>query len=538
MSSRTVNIAEYLYRRLVQLGCKSLHGLPGDFNLLALDFVEPSGLRWVGNCNEVNAGYAADAYARVTGLGAIMTTFGVGELSAVNAVAGAYAEVAPLVHILGTPPKEAQNNHLFLHHTLGNGDYQPFARIHKEITIAQADLVDVEKAPAEIDRVLRACYVESRPVYIQLPTDMVTKTVDASLLETPIDLSPSPAVQLYAAQRPVVLVNGGVQKRRITGVVDILIKKLQIPVFAIGKGAVDETLPFFAGLYAGDGTDPQINEAFNQSDLILTIGNIQSDLNTAGFTAKFPVSDTVALHYTYCLIGETKLDGVPFKSLIPRLTEAIETSKLQASTTKGDEITHAWLWPRLTKWFQQGDLVVTDTGTSYVGYWSSSLQPNTQIINQILWSSIGYGVGAAQGAALAAADMGKGQRTICLEGDGSFQLTAQEIFTIIRHNLNVTMFVIENDGYTIERFVHGLEASYNDVARWKYAHFPWVCAPEEHHDRIKTWRIRTRRELEGLLDSPAFAHGKGLQFAEMHMPKLDAPQVLKDFGENAAKQAS
>lgn len=114
----TVNVAEYLFIRLRQLGCLSLHGLPGDFNLLALDFARPSGLTWVGSCNELNAGYAADGYARIRGLGAILTTFGVGELSALNAIAGSYAELAPVVHIVGQPSRETQNSGALVHHTV------------------------------------------------------------------------------------------------------------------------------------------------------------------------------------------------------------------------------------------------------------------------------------------------------------------------------------------------------------------------------------------------------------------------------------
>lgn len=116
--SRTVNIAEYLFTRLRQLGCLSCHGLPGDFSLRMLDFVHSSGVQWVGNCNELNAGYAADAYARLNGLGALCTTFGVGELSAVNAVAGSYAERVPVVHIVGTPGRKSQREGMLLHHTV------------------------------------------------------------------------------------------------------------------------------------------------------------------------------------------------------------------------------------------------------------------------------------------------------------------------------------------------------------------------------------------------------------------------------------
>lgn len=108
------NLSQYLFKRLHEVGIRSVHGLPGDYNLVALDYLKPAGLHWVGNCNELNAGYAADGYARVNGVSAIITTFGVGELSAVNAIAGAYSEFVPVIHIVGYPTTAAQKNGLLL----------------------------------------------------------------------------------------------------------------------------------------------------------------------------------------------------------------------------------------------------------------------------------------------------------------------------------------------------------------------------------------------------------------------------------------
>lgn len=212
-----------------------------------------------------------------------------------------------------------------------------------------------------------------------------------------------------------------------------LINRLKIPVYVapMGKSAVDENLPFFVGVYAGDGSSPDIRHHVESSDLIVTIGNIKSDLNTAGFTYRFSQLNSIAFHYNHIDIGYATFKNVWFKSILPRVAAEADPTKLQPSATKiptfppptsksddGDVITHAWLWPRLSSFLREGDLLVTDTGTSYVGYWETKMPPDTQVINQILWSSIGYGVGAAQGAGLAAKDNGKQQRTICFEGDG------------------------------------------------------------------------------------------------------------------------
>jgi pyruvate decarboxylase len=242
-----VEIAAYLFTRLAQVDVLSIHGVPGDFNLAALDFLESCGVKWVGNCNEyvhcpngmlrfadvnshrLNAGYAADGYARIKGMGALATTFGVGELSAINAIAGSYAEHVPVVHIVGAPASRAQKAGAILHHSLGDGQFEMFAEMHSKVTVAQANLDDVNTAAQEIDRVLELCWRKKQPVYIRLPSDYITEKVDGHRLRTPIDLSsPKNEIEreravvrsitdrLYRASRPVIVIDGGAQRHRVS----------------------------------------------------------------------------------------------------------------------------------------------------------------------------------------------------------------------------------------------------------------------------------------------------------------------------------
>lgn len=187
-----IEVATYLYKRLYEIGVRSLHGLPGDYNLVALDYLPKAGVKWVGSVNELNAGYAADGYARVKGVSAIMTTFGVGELSAINALAGAYSEHIPVVHIVGCPSTVSQRNGMLLHHTLGNGDFNVFANMSSQISCNMAKLNNPAEIATQIDHALQQCYIQSRPVYIMLPTDMVEKKIEGARLKTPIDLEEAP----------------------------------------------------------------------------------------------------------------------------------------------------------------------------------------------------------------------------------------------------------------------------------------------------------------------------------------------------------
>lgn len=349
---------------------------------------------------------------------------------------------------------------------------------------------------------------------------------------------------------------------QILPAVNALIRKAPLPVFVapMGKGTVDEDLPNFVGLYAGAASHPEVAASLESSDLVITIGTIQSDLNTAGFTYQFSKLNTIDIEYDCVAVGYAKFEKVYFKSFVPKLEQALEVEKLSScaleifpkkiaaaiaaeNTTSNnliasssstppteeeeqDLITHEYLWPRLSTFLRSNDILITETGTSFMGIWETLLPRNVTLINQILWSSIGYGVGAAQGAALYARehnnqknlDSNSHKRVICFEGDGSFQLTCQELSTIIRLELDVIMFVIENDGYEIERWVHGPEAHYNDIQRWQYSKIPEVLTVEEEEGgkekekRVKTWKVRGRRELEELLrDEEGFGRGKGLQ---------------------------
>jgi pyruvate decarboxylase len=236
------------------------------------------------------AAYAADGYARVNGISALVTTFGVGELSAINGVAGAYSEMIPVVHIVGCPSTESQKNGMLLHHTLGNGDFNVFANMSAQISCDVAKLNNPAEIADQIDNALRQCWIQSRPVYVMLPGDMVAKKIEGARLRTPIDLTEEPndpvredyvvdviLKYLYEAQNPVILVDACAVRHRVLPEVHSLVEKTKLPVFVtpMGKSAVDETHPNYGGVYAGDGSHPDVKERVENSDLILTIGALK-----------------------------------------------------------------------------------------------------------------------------------------------------------------------------------------------------------------------------------------------------------------------
>lgn len=499
-----IDVAEYLFTRLHQIGVRSIHGVPGDYNLVALDYIDKAGMKWVGNVNELNAGkylrncssplmwpvsehylgYAADGYARVKGISAIVTTFGVGELSAINAIAGAFSEHVPVVHIVGMPSTISQRDGMLLHHTLGNGNFNVFADMNREISVAMAKLNDPYEVAQQIDHALQQCWVQSRPVYITLPTDIVQKKIEGERLKTPIDLhypGNDTAKEDYvvgvvlkylmAAKNPIILVDACAIRHRVLDEVHDLIDKTNFPAFVtpMGKGAVNETHPSYGGVYAGDGSQPEIKKRVEASDLILTIGAIkvidtlqrptfqsmlmiaQSDFNTAGFSYKTSQLNTIDFHSTHIVVRYSQYPGVHMQGVLRKIIEQIDLSKLSAvpgpnpenkveeNLDSSDTITQAWIWPKVGQFLKENDIVITETGTSNFGIWETKFPKGVTALSQVLWGSIGYSVGACQGAALAARDAGSERRTILFVGDGSLQLTAQEISTMVRLGLKPIM---------------------------------------------------------------------------------------------------
>jgi pyruvate decarboxylase len=556
--SPTVKLAEYLFTRLQQLGIGAIHGVPGDYNLALLDYVEPTGLQWVGNTNELNAGYAADGYARIKGIGALITTYGVGELSAINAIACAYTEHAAVVHIVGTPERGSQDSRRMLHHTLGDGEYRHFGQMQAHVTVAQTNLKDPRTSPEQIDEVLRQCLLQSRPVYVEVPVDMVAAPVASDRLRTDICLPeavPNPAQdvmwakvldRMYTAKQPLILVDGESRALGIVDDVQSLVKLTKWPTWTtiFGKSLVDESLPNFHGIYRGSYDQPEVKNFVDQSDLVLCFGPHFTTTNSYNLSGVPKTDITISFTETGINMGSQLFRDMPAKYAVSQLLQRLDVSKVKsysedlslpgdyllsfADVTSDQLIRHDKLWRILANFVRPGDIVLGETGTAGYGVREMLLPSHTRLFAPVTWLSIGYMLPASQGAALAQRELVasskyydiKDARTILLIGDGSFQMTAQELATIIRLDLDVVVFLINNDGYTIERCIHGIHQGYNDVSPWRYLQAPSFFGAKEgtYTSSAKSWG-----ELEKVLGNEELNKGKGLRMVEIFMDREDAP---------------
>ncbi|KAH8650115.1 thiamine diphosphate-binding protein [Xylariales sp. PMI_506] len=546
-------VGEYLFRRLREIEIKSVFGVPGDYELALLDLIEPEGLTWIGSPNELVASYAVDGYARIKGAGALVTTFGPGELSALCGVGGASCEFVPLVHIVGYPNDMLKKSGKIFHHTLGDGDYDHYIKMSTELSCATTVLKDASIAAAEIDRVLNAMLYHSQPVYIGIPEEIAYSKISDAGLSTPLvrTLAPNAAdveasvisailAKLEAAKNPVILVDGGGAVNSWNHLADGLIEALQIPYFAtpLGKGIANESTPLFGGSYVGAGSQKDVAKIVESSDCILWLGNYPSDFNTGIFTEKVNLDAVVDFQRFYTLIGKERYEA-KMAYVLQKLLETLQGhptlykrgSSVQVARRRpvqpaaSEVITQDWFWQRLTPYLRPGDLLVAETGTAQFGICETYLPEGAHYWTQAIYGSIGYAIGAAVGGSVASKETGKHKRMIVLTGEGSLQLTVQAFSLLNRHGITPVVFVINNKGYTVERLLHGWNASYNDVPLWDYSAIFEAMAPNA--GTVKGFKVETSTELDRLLSDEAFAFATYPQCVDVAMDPHDIPPALQ-----------
>ncbi|KAL2845021.1 thiamine diphosphate-binding protein [Aspergillus pseudoustus] len=571
----TMPLAAYLWRRIRQLGVQSVMGVPGDMNLELLDYIDQvDGLTWVGNANELNAAYAADGYSRVKGCpGVLVTTMGVGELSAINGVAGAYTENVKLIHIVGTTGTRAQRARAMIHHCLGpDPDHRVYSKISQHVRAAHCWLDDVGTAPGEIDRVIRECYLHSLPVYIFVPMDFVHVPIPAAPIEAPVDLKPKTnpeacisainAVieEIETSTAPTVIVDALVHRFSAADVMNQLLDRLELPTFTtpMGKSIVPENKPYFYGVYNGQVSLPGVaNVIENNSDLVVDIGFIHSDSNTGGHSRNISSgAQSILVAADYVQVGHARYENVYLVEFLTRLSETLSTYPLKRLPSQrrtltippapipsdGDakHITQSWIWKRIGSMARPGDILIGESGTAQFGFSDATFAPGVQYITQIYFGSIGYAVPACFGAAAAQAERevanhgpgesgsrrGREGRTILVVGDGSLQLTVQEIGTMIKKGLrNVLIMVINNNGYTIERAIHGPEQEYNDITPWN--HQLLLRAFGAQDGELNSRIVDTKDAFEEVISLPEYTHLDSIQLLEVMMDRMDVPWRLQ-----------
>ena len=540
-------VGTYLVERLREVGVRHVFGVPGDYVLGLMDRIVDSPLELVGTCNELNAGYAADAYARVNGVGAVCVTYAVGGFSLLNAIAGAYAERVAVIAVCGGPNRSDREERRLLHHTLG--DYGVEVAVFQHVTQRAVGLSSPENAPEEIDDAITACIRHRRPVFIEVPADLVASPCRAP---APLDLDLAPrtdalvlaeaveeaATMLRAAERPVLL--GGVEVHRfgLQGRLERFLDEVRYPMATalMDKSVIRETHPQYIGVYSGALSEDYVRETVEGADCVLSLGAWMSDINLGIYTAHIDPSRLIHASSDRVQIKHHYFDDVYLGDFIDRLREALAGSArpaagaFRSAVRSLDErfepqstapVTISRFYERVNHFLADDHIVLADAGDSFMCAADLVMHEGVGFICQAFYCSIGFTVPGALGVGLADRE----RRPIVFVGDGAFQMTAQELSTVIRQGLAPVIFLMNNRGYTVERVIH--DGPYNDIQNWRYHLLPgvfgggWSC------------EVHTEGDLEAALER-AGREQDTLAFIEVHVDPQDCSPALRRLGQALA----
>ncbi|MBV8182668.1 MAG: alpha-keto acid decarboxylase family protein [Mycobacterium sp.] len=542
----TETVIQYILRRLNEIGVDDIFGVAGDYAFPVNDAItQHPAINWIGCCNELNAGYAADGYARMRGVGAVCTTYGVGELAAMSAIAGSYAEQLAVFHLVGAPNLPTQEARALVHHTLGTGEFDLFSRMAEPIVCAGATMT-AQNAVSETERLIAAALYHRRPVYLAIPSDVADMPVlgAAQSLNAP---SSDPASLAAATDAVIAALNNAGQACVLPGV---LLRRLGLQETAAAlvetwglpfatmfadKSVLGEDHPNYIGMYVGRLMGEPVRAFVESCDAVMLVGAMLTDGNTAGHTVRLDPGKTINIGHHRTTVGTTVYRNVEMADILAQLSErgatraerpAIAPETLGPIVGGGeDPITADGLYPRLANFFRPHDVILTDTGTSSLGLAFAQLPQGAEFHNQTLWASIGWATPAAFGAAVGDPD----RRVILITGEGSHQMTAQEISQFDRHGLRPIVLVLNNSGYLSERMLcKDMALAYNDIPAWNYAELPHALGCQGWF----TARVSSCGVLDDALKTAEQADGA--VYIEVMTDAYEAPPMYKKLHENVA----
>src|ERR1700686_5661 len=535
---KATTVAEYVVERLAAEGIEHCFGVAGDYLFPICDAVDSSRkIKWVGCANELNASYAADGYARIRGAAMLATTYGVGELSAMNGVMGAKAERSLVFHVVGMPSYQHQRVHKITHHTLGDGVFGNFVDLSAGAACCHA-VITPENCVVEMERVIAEARRNNQPAYIAVPSDYALSPVASA------DVKPIvPRSNAAALQKAMAIIAERVNKAKSVVAFPAftvsrlgLQKEAQKAIEALGcpfvttlmeKCLIDEGHPQFAGMYAGAVSEPKTRQIIEGADLVLDLGGVNlNDITTAAYSLQLDLSRFITVGLEDVRIGDEVIANVRLADVLSELAKRKPSSAPYRGKPQGlapvngnpsDKITMAALYPRYAAFLRAGDTVVLETGSSSLGVTPTILPDGVRVQAQVLWGSIGWATPAAFGVALA----DQSRRTILITGEGSHQLTANDIGAMGRFGANVIVFVLNNSGYLIERALEeNPDWTYNDLAPWNYAELPKALGCSE-------WYTARVTPLGGLDEAMKAARASQTgAYIEIIGGKMDMPPAL------------
>jgi indolepyruvate decarboxylase len=544
-SVTSLSIGQYLIRRLSDYGIRHVFGLPGDYVLAFYSMLEHSPLDLVNCTREDCAGFAADAYARVNGMGALCVTYGVGGLSVANSVAGAFAEKSPVIMISGAPGIGERSSDALLHHRVR--EWRTQLEVFEKICAASLEIVDPATAFRDIDFLLDTAWRLKRPVYLELPRDMVAVVPDQIRPYAQPERRSDPdalaeavreaVARIEAAKRPVII--AGIELHRYGLQADAigLAETAGIPIAAtmLAKSVVSEVHPLYIGLYEGAMGRQEVTDFVEESDCVILLGTLLTDIDLGIFTAKLDATRSIfatsadlriSHHHFHDVLLEDFIRGVAAarpKAAARRLPAAPSAVEGAFRLDPDQAITTTRLVRRLDESLDDKTIVIADVGDALFASSELVIRGQTEFIAPAYYTSMGFAVPAALGAKTARPDL----KVIALVGDGAFQMTGMELSTIVRRGLAVTVIVLDNKGYGTERLLH--EGSFNDINPWQYQLLPQVLGGGTGYE------VHTEGEFDAAIRQ-ALADTKAMSVIRVHIGLEDRSRTLDRLATSLSKR--
>ncbi len=561
MSELSQNVGSYLIQRLYDHDVRHIFGVPGDFVLgFYQELIQSNKLKVINTCDEQGGAFAADAYARINGLGVVCVTYCVGGLKVVNATAQAFAEKSPVVVISGAPGIKERRKNPLLHHKVRDFDTQQ--KIFEHITVDSVLVDNPRTAAKDIDRVLSSATRYKRPVYIELPRDTVSipiyqeQYVDPSTTysktakieegyETDMDSMQEALAEATAminsSKQPVII--AGVEIHRF-GLQDKLLQltyKTNIPVVAtvLSKSVISEDHPSYLGVYEGAMGHQSVRGYVESSDCLILLGALMTDINFSISPTPIEQSKSIYVTSEKLSIKYHNFENVLLRDFLTSLVEAplerkdsvlvrkqvnVKNNNKHFSAARSQKITVKRLFERLNFSITDNEIVIADVGDSLFGALDLTIHGQTDFLSPAYYCSMGFAVPAAIGAQLASPTL----RPIVIVGDGAFQMTGMEISTISRFALNPIIIVLNNNGYGTERPM--LDGPFNDILPWNYYRIPEIIG------HGKGFVIETEDQLEESLSAAETIYSKDLCVLDVHLDIHDGSPALQRLTESLGKK--
>jgi TPP-dependent 2-oxoacid decarboxylase len=546
MSGPKATIGSFLLERLYQLGLHHIFGIPGDYVLGLYKLIEASPIKHVGTTREDCAGFAADAYARIHGIGGTCVTYCVGGLNLVNAIACAYAERSPVVVLSGSPGLAERAHTPLMHHMVR--EFSTQQEVFEKITVAAVALDDPLTAQREIDRALAALMRYKRPIYLEIPRDLVHAPIPIAL-PSPVsaeEKSDSAALaeavaevreMLVTAIKPVVLTGAEVHRFGLQDDLAKLVERLNVPVAStlLGKSVIREDHPLYVGVYGGLIGRDEVQRFVNDADCLLMIGSILTDIEDLdAHSTLFEQGHTVHATADAVTIKHHRYEGVLFADFVRALVAAPMPS-FAARTMPVREgaspkppaptapVTLSGLFGHLDSLLTEKSLIIADVGESLFAGADLRVHRSAEFLSPAYYTSMGFAVPAAVGAGFADPAL----RSIVLVGDGAFQMTGTELSTCARYGIAPVVVILNNRGYSTEREI--LDGSFNDLYEWQYEKVCDLLGSGVGH------RVATHGELVSALGA-ALADTGRMHVLNVLLDQADRSPGMKRIAARLAKR--